>query len=65
MVTSIFALSTTLKSLLLTTISHAMVAKSLDCDYNIFTFVCALSLDVNVGHELNVEINVKLWYQVI
>jgi hypothetical protein len=42
-----------------------MVAKSLDCDYNIFTFVRALSLDVNVGHELNIGINVGLWYQVI
>jgi hypothetical protein len=50
---------------LLTTISHVVVAKSLDWDYNIFAFVCALSLDVIIGHELNVGINVGLWYQII
>jgi hypothetical protein len=44
---SMFVLIKVLWSLLLTTISYAMVAK-LYCDYNISTFVCPLPLGVDV-----------------
>jgi hypothetical protein len=42
-------------SLLLTTISYAMVAKLLYCDYNISTFVCALPLGVDVKLRPNLD----------
>jgi hypothetical protein len=53
--TFILALIKALQSSLLTSISPAMVAKLVDCDYNILTFVCNLLLDVP-----SLEIGTKL-----
>jgi hypothetical protein len=50
-----FVLIKVLWSLLLTTISYAMVAKLLYCDYNISTFVCALPLGVDVKLRPNLD----------
>jgi hypothetical protein len=50
-----FVLIKVLWFLLLIAISYAVVAKLLYCDYNVFTFVCALPLGVDVKLRPNLD----------
>ncbi len=61
MLISILALIKILLFSLLITISHAMVEKLLDYDYNIFTFFCVLPFEVHVklGFKLDDRLNVS------